>query len=180
MLQARIETRGRAIWFLVCSIFAAGCAGPTLNPAKLRCEYRDNPLAIDAAAPRLSWILTSSINGQTQTGYQILVASDPDKLLQDSGDLWDSGKVVSSASIQIPYAGKPLQSGQQCFWKVRIWDKDGKPSDWTAVSQWTMGVLNPQDWQATWIGRGSWPVPRARSCELPPSATRAARWRERR
>jgi hypothetical protein len=124
----------------------------------LRCEYRENPLGIDATSPRLSWILASNINGQTQTGYQILVASDPQKLAMNAGDLWDTGQVASANSIQIPYGGKPLQTGQQCFWKVRVWDTDGKPSDWTAVSQWTMGVLNPQDWQATWIGRGDEPT----------------------
>jgi len=88
----------------------------------LRCEYLVNPLGIDAAKPRLSWIMTSSRRGEKQTAYQILVASSPKLLANDKGDLWDSGKVASDESAQIVYAGAPLVSRQSCFWKVRVWD----------------------------------------------------------
>ena len=136
----------------------AGCAGPALAPDRLRCEYRDNPLAIDSTSPRLSWILTSTRAADRQTAFQILVATDPQKLAPGEVDLWDSGKIVSDNSIQIPYAGKPVVSRQQCFWKVRVWDMNGKPSPWSAAQSWTMGFLKPDDWQAQWIGRGDEPT----------------------
>src|SRR3954465_8961717 len=65
---------------------------------ELRCEYLNNPLGIDATAPRLSWIITSNQRGEMQTAYQILVASSPKLLSSDKGDLWDSGKVSSDES----------------------------------------------------------------------------------
>ena len=59
----------------------------------LRCDLGENPLGVDLAQPRLSWKLISDQNGQLQTAYQILVASDPEQLANNQGDLWDSGKV---------------------------------------------------------------------------------------
>ena len=71
---------------------------------------------------------------------------------EDTGDLWDTGQVESDDSIQVEYGGKPLASHAECFWKVRVWDKDGKPSDWSPVAKWSMGLLAPDDWKAKWIG----------------------------
>ena len=118
----------------------------------LRCEYCGNPLGIDARTPRLSWQLQSNERGQHQTAYRILVASSPEGLKREKPDLWDSGRLNSDQSIQVHYAGKPLASRQQCYWKVRAWDKDGRASDWSAVATWEMGLLDPADWQdARWI-----------------------------
>jgi hypothetical protein len=61
-----------------------------INVSGLRCESAVNPLGIDAAKPRLSWLLTSSKRGQKQTAYQILAASDENKLQSDQADIWDS------------------------------------------------------------------------------------------
>ena len=119
----------------------------------LRCEYRNNPQGIDETLPRLSWQLDSKERGAQQTAYHILVASTPELLKKNTGDLWDSGKVVSSASIHVVYAGKPLGSRQTCFWKVQAFDQNDKPSAWSAPASWTLGLLLPGDWQARWIGK---------------------------
>ncbi|MDG1356895.1 MAG: family 78 glycoside hydrolase catalytic domain [Akkermansiaceae bacterium] len=118
----------------------------------LQCEYRAEPLGIDARQPRLGWQMNTGERGQNQTAYQVLVASSSSLLDKDKGDLWDSGKVTSDQSIQIVYSGTPLVSGQRCYWKVRVWDQDGKPASWSTPALWTMGLLNPDDWKAEWIG----------------------------
>ncbi len=130
-----------------------------IDVSHLRCEYRDNPLGIDAQKARLAWkiedkIQTPETRNQKQTAYQVLVASSPALLSQDQGDLWDSGKVVTDQSIQVEYAGKQLDSRMICHWKVRVWDKDGKPSAWSAPAGWSMGLLKPDDWQAKWVKAG--------------------------
>jgi hypothetical protein len=79
-----------------------------MTPVKLQCEDRVNPVGMDVINPQLSWILTSDQRGEKQTACQILAASSLDKLKTDTGDLWDSGNVISNASAQIAYAGKPL------------------------------------------------------------------------
>jgi hypothetical protein len=118
---------------------------------KLRCEYLTDPMGIDAGSPRLSWTQSSSQRGEKQTAYQILVASSLKTLGQDKGDLWDTGKVASDEDSQIVYSGSPLTSRQSCYWKVRTWDRDGKPAHWSPVAQWHMGLLTPVDWKAQWI-----------------------------
>ncbi|MGB9625060.1 MAG: alpha-L-rhamnosidase N-terminal domain-containing protein, partial [Phycisphaerae bacterium] len=131
----------------------ATTATADLTPTRLRCEYAVNPLGIDEARPQLSWAVESRHRGQVQTAYQILVAMTQDALQADRGDLWDSGKVSSSQTVGVPYAGKRLQSGMRVHWKVRVWDKDGNASDWSPPAWWEMGLLEPGDWQGSWITR---------------------------
>src|ERR1035437_6542471 len=129
-------------------------AGAACLPTHLRCDYFAGPLGIDSANPRLDWVLEttdSSARGLTQGAYQILVASSRELLAKDQGDLWDSGKVVSDQTHQISYAGKSLKSDQSVWWKVRVWDGVEKVTAWSAPAHWTMGVLNPADWQARWV-----------------------------
>ena len=121
-------------------------------PEYLRCEYLINPLGIDALNPRLSWIVKSEDRGQKQTAYQIIVASREDLLNKEEGDLWDTGKISSDQTCHIIYGGKALSSQIYCYWKVKVWDKDDKPSDYSEPSFWSMGLLNPSDWKASWIG----------------------------
>jgi len=113
----------------------------SVAPISLRCEYAENPLGIDTAAPRLSWQLTAGV----QSAFQILVTCGKELL-------WDSGKVASSQSIHVPYAGRPLRSRARCSWKVRVWDNRDVPSDWSAPAHFEMALLDPNDWQANWIG----------------------------
>ncbi len=130
----------------------ASMEGMTID--RLRCEYRDQPLGIDHQNPRLSWELQSDTRGAKQTAYQILVSTTAEGLKNGQGDLWDSGKVTSSQSFSIAYSGKPLTSSLRCFWKVKVWNGDDKPSDWSTPSFWEMGLLNADDWQAEWINDG--------------------------
>ena len=122
-----------------------------IGASALRCEYLVNPPAIDTTEPRLSWQIESNSRGASQSAYQIIVATSAAGLASNKGDLWDTGKVASNQTIQIAYQGKPLASRQRCFWKVRVWDQNGRASTWSSPAQWAMG-LQPADWSAKWIG----------------------------
>ena len=122
-----------------------------LAPAYLRCEYRVNPLGIDVMQPRLSWIVESNERAQRQSAYRVLVAGSAEKLAQNQGDLWDSGKVVGRETNQIAYDGQVLKSQMPCHWKVMVWDADDRPSAWSTPALWTMGLLEPDQWQAAWV-----------------------------
>lgn len=127
---------------------------PSLKVVSLSCEDGVNPLGIDVARPRLSWTLQATkvgARGLRQSAYQILVATSPDKLRGQDGDLWNSGKVDSDRSIQVEYAGKALASRTRCWWKVRAWDQSGKPSSWSEPAAWSMGLLHASDWEGHWI-----------------------------
>lgn len=136
------------ISLIFCLCFTVNAAAPD----KLRCEYHEDPLGIDITQPRLSWLPQSDARSWKQSAYQILCASNEASLAEDRGDLWDSGKVGSDDANHIEYIGKPLASGQQVFWKVRVWDQNDQPSPWSQTAIWSMGLLNETDWQAQWIG----------------------------
>jgi alpha-L-rhamnosidase len=126
-----------------------------LHPQNLRCEYLANPLGIDILKPRLSWFSTSNQRNQKQTAYRILAASSLKKLSTDEGDLWDTKKVLSDESINIVYSGKKLNSGDVCYWKVKLWDANDNESDWSEPASWSMGLLDKTDWKGFWIGLDS-------------------------
>ncbi|MNX10121.1 Bacterial alpha-L-rhamnosidase [compost metagenome] len=117
----------------------------------LKCEMLVNPLGIDVTQPRLSWEILSSKRNVTQKAYQVLVASTDEKLAQNEGDLWNSGKVNNEESIHIKYNGQALNSRMRCYWKVKTWTTAGE-SEWSDTNSWTMGLLNYKDWPKGWIG----------------------------
>ncbi|MFO7922730.1 MAG: family 78 glycoside hydrolase catalytic domain [Bacteroidales bacterium] len=140
----------------------------SLTPAKLVCENLHNPMVVDIPEPRLSWIntCTGNIRGQVQTAYEIMVAGSLENLQSGNAGLWKSGKVISNESVNIPYGGKPLVSMQDCWWRVRVWDGEGKVSDWSEAAFWSMGLLDQQEWVAQWIGapwQDETPLPRPSS-----------------
>jgi len=146
--------------FLACaSVSARGKKRYSVTVGNLKCEYRINPLGIDVFPPRLSWQLSSELRGQKQTAYQVLVASSPDQLEEGKADLWDSGRVKSDQSIHVAYAGEPMKSRLRCYWKARVWDRDGIASDWSEPAEWAMGLLQPEDWKAKWISTDMPPAP---------------------
>lgn len=128
-------------------------ASPTANaPANLQCEAMTDPLGIDILRPRLSWQLQDSRRGARQTAYEARVASSPERL-EAKPDIWDSGRVASDQSVNIPYGGPALQSRRRYYWQVRVWDQDGQPSPYSAAAWWEMGLLSPADWKAKWVSR---------------------------
>lgn len=132
-----------------------GMAADSTSPAavQLRCEYLVDPAGIDVASPRLSWMLDSAGTIRAQKAYHVIVAASRAALDKDRGDLWDSGRVASADSAWIPYAGKRLASGQRVYWKVRVWGDGGQASQWSAPATWSMGLLQPDDWHAKWVGQ---------------------------
>ena len=165
--------------FLVLPLIAIHASGV----GELRCEFRVNPLAIDAAKPGLSWKISSDSDERAvkQTAYQILVASSPEILEKDQGDLWDSGRATTDQSVHIDYQGNPLASGMLCHWKVKAWTTDDSGeeqiTDWSAPAFWRMGTLEAADWHGKWIGHDDANLNIApwlrKSFDLPAAPTRA-------
>ena len=122
---------------------------------RMRIEYLDNPLGIDTSAPRFSWEIADTRRGVNQLAYRILVASDPSLLSRDKTDLWDSGKIESAETLNIDYAGKPLESGKMCYWKVKVWTVSQNVSQvesmWSQTAYFSIGLLHDHDWKARWI-----------------------------
>ncbi len=142
-------------------VLSANLVFGQIEPYDLSVEYLNNPVGIDTPSPRLSWKSKTSdpkkFQNVVQRAYRVLVASSADVLKQDLGDLWDTGMVESSQSLNVVYAGAPLDTSQRCFWKVCVWYANGKTGDdlnvgtWSPAASWIMGVMKPEDWKAKWI-----------------------------
>jgi alpha-L-rhamnosidase len=149
--------------FLLTLVLNAG-----LIPGNLVCENLHNPMVVDIPVPRLSWINSpaENVRGQVQTAWEIRVAGTREKLQAGNADLWNSGKVISNESVNITYGGKPLSSRQDCWWQVRVWDREDSVSEWSEPAFWSMGILDSSQWIAQWIG-APWqddsPLPRPTS-----------------
>ena len=139
--------------FLLCLPCLAFQQNIMAQPAlvNLRCEMLKDPLGIDITEPRLSWQINSSQRNVQQTGYHIIVSSSREKIQRNEGDIWNSGKIDSNVSVQVPYAGKALTGGMTCFWKVKIYTNKGE-SAWSEPAYWSIGLLSNSDWKAKWIG----------------------------
>jgi alpha-L-rhamnosidase len=134
-------------------VAAAKSSSALAAPVALACEHNASLLAVAAPSPRLSWLLAQTSAGRRgvrQSAYRILVSSSPAALLADRGDLWDTGKVPSAQTIEIPYRGLALHPRTPYYWKVRVWDAQDRPSPWSAPAAWRTAPA-PSDWKARWI-----------------------------
>ncbi len=141
-----------------CLAISTLSASAALTPIDLRCDGLRDPIAA-SSTPKFSWRLESDKRGAKQTAWQILVASSPEILAEHRGDLWDSGKQPSTREPYATYAGAPLSPGTRYYGKVRCWDADDKPSDWSIRSVFETAPMKPADWLgAKWIDDGK-PLP---------------------
>ena len=134
-----------AVPLAISTVAPADPAGGSVTPSTLRVNTQSNPIGLGDATPNLSWRLS----GGRQSAYEIRVASSEAQLANP--DLWDSGKVSSSDTSNIVYAGAALSSRQAVVWDVRAWDGSGAAGDWSAPATWEMGLLANGDWSGKWI-----------------------------
>lgn len=137
----------------------AAAAEPPPAPVALTVEHDARPLDVDRERPRLAWQSPAEHRGAAQTAYEVEVATGAATLAAGEADAWDSGRVPSSRSIEVPYAGAGLRSGTPYWWRVRTWDEYGRRSGWSDPARFETGFLDQADWSGSWIGRGGpWPI----------------------
>jgi len=124
----------------------------------MRTEGVSQPMGIEEAAPRFSWRYEASPQaprGFRQSLCRIQVALSREKLSQGQADMWDSGKQAGSDTLNILYAGKPLQSASRYFWQVTGLDAAGKSYS-AQPHYFETGLLKAEDWSgAEWSGARS-------------------------
>ena len=131
-----------------------------LRATELKVNNLDTPLGIDTT-PLFGWTNKSTTTGRLQTAYQIIVASTAELAAAHTADVWDTGKVESADSFDIPYAGQALTSCTDYYWSVCLWDENGTATDWTPVARFGTGMLEQSQWIAKWIGGQQQPQGRA-------------------
>jgi alpha-L-rhamnosidase len=125
---------------------------PTRGPVELRVDDLKTPLGIDDPAPRFSWQLRDSARGALQTAYEVMVASTAAALNQGKADIWTSGHIDSSQSMNVTYKGPAQTPSKRYYWRVKTWDATGKPYPQSEISWWETGLLDHDPWHADWIG----------------------------
>jgi alpha-L-rhamnosidase len=132
--------------------FLCCCCDKTKNVAveNLRCEYLENPVGIDVAKPRFSWIIvTHGVRGVRQDTYRIIVSDNLSELRKKSGNCWDSGPTQSGNTVNIAYEGTALASDQTYYWRVCSYIA-GREC-WSKTAEFHTGMFNPAEWKAKWI-----------------------------
>ena len=133
---------------LICT--SAAHAATDLQLKSLTIERQTQPLAVDTASPRFAWVTTNALRRTTPQAYRIEVAHSMAALAADRPDVWDSGRVASTASFDIAYAGPPLTPSSRYYWKVIAHTSAGDAS----ATSWFETAPSSQEWShATWIGK---------------------------
>jgi len=115
-------------------------------------QNKINPLGVSLQQIHFSWELGATENNQYQTAYQLVVASTGEKLNAGMYDVYNSSLIKSNQTVLVDYAGKPLKPAQTYYWRVKVWDKNNKPSVWCHTQQFTTGLFSTTDWSnAKWI-----------------------------
>lgn len=149
----------RCLKTLSAALLLAPLAACALAPSGLKTEFLENPIGIDTAKPRFSWIVEDSTPGARQTAYQLQAASNPENFGKGIPDLWDSGRVESGKSHLVEYTGRPLASRQRVWWRVRVWPAlsgaEGghvrQEPTWSVPAHFEIGLLQAADWSGRWI-----------------------------
>ncbi|MFC4589260.1 glycoside hydrolase family 78 protein [Sphaerisporangium corydalis] len=116
-------------------------------------ERRATPIGIEATGPRFGWTLTGGGGAQVQAAYQIVVATTEAAAQAGTGNVWDSGRVVSGRSVDAAYGGAALASATRYYWRVRVWDSQGRTGAWGPVTWFETGLRDPSaEWQAGFVG----------------------------
>jgi alpha-L-rhamnosidase len=143
-----------ALLLLLCPGPRALAADCSVRPVALACGYETEPIDVEAARPPLGWRLEATRPGDRslgQSAFRIQAATDRRACAAGRADLWDSGRTAGSGSIGIPYAGRALRSGEQAFWRVRVWDCNGLASAWSEPASFEAALLHSSDWKGCWI-----------------------------
>lgn len=96
---------------------------------------------IISSDPFFSWVMNDNEQGAYQAAYQILVASSARKLKHGSGDLWNSGQVMSDRQLGIKYGGKALEANKVYYWEVKIWDNKQRSSGFSKPSSFLTDTI---------------------------------------
>lgn len=123
----------------------------TITVGETKCEGRINPSGV-SKTPSFNWITESKERDQLQTAYQIIITDKLTLAMKKKGTTWNSGKVVSEQSLHVTYSGDLLEPGKQYYWRVKVWNQEGK-SAWSKINKFITALFDSSDWHgAKWIG----------------------------
>jgi len=140
-----------SIIYFALSFFILGCySSEPVQPVDLTVEYLTNPLGVDVEQPRFSWKIFSEERDVKQVAYQVIVGESVKETENETGFVWDSGKIPDDETVNVEFGGNPLQSNTKYFWRVHVW-LDDETSVWSEPAFFHTGILDENEWTARWI-----------------------------
>ena len=136
---------------LLCSAgMSSFAAGKFFKPENLKVgEFFENPVGMSLENLKFSWRLPEDSDAKKQTAYRLVVADSEWELA--TSPLWDSGKTASGESVWVSAQIPAPKSRQRLYWKVKVWDENGRESQWSNPAFFEAGLLKKSDWAAQWI-----------------------------
>jgi len=118
-------------------------ASSSFELSQLRTNGLDAPKGIDPQKNAVaSWFLNSAGSDCYQQAFNV-------RLQKNNVIIWDSGRVESDNSTNVTLDVK-LEPNTDYIWYVRVWDNNGKASQWHSAAFST--GLDKDGWNAKWIG----------------------------
>lgn len=136
------------ITFAILANLCIANAGNTIEPSV---EFMKNPVGTEISAPRFSWKNNAPGHNLRQEYYRIEIAESQKALQKGSPLFWDSGKIRTDKSHLVAYTGPELNPADTYWWKVTVWNSDGRKHS-SKPASFTTARNDPQHWQAKWIG----------------------------
>ncbi len=123
-------------------------SGASFAQTELQTEHLTQPLGIDAPHPRLSWRLNDPTKGATQTAYALVLGSDSGAVAAGRGN-WQTGRHEGNTQ-RTTYNGPALPPFTRYYWRVTVWDKNGRPAK-GPVAFFETSLMDQNNWQGNWI-----------------------------
>lgn len=137
VILPRILILAGALALLSFGFGLSASAGAAEVPTGLSCDLLEHPeeTVITTAVPRFGWVYNPSFPDDGQTRYRIIVASSKVLTQRGIGDMWDSGVVNSSDSINVPYHGRQLLGNHDYYWRVQTADSRGRMGSFSDIQE---------------------------------------------
>lgn len=128
-------------------------AGTCMAASRL-CGFRVNRMTQATGVMRtalFAWQIESDKQDVKQTAYRLCVATTPKALEQECREqLWDSERVESDETLQVPYHGRRLPTQKDIYWQVTAWLSTGECIK-SPIQKFITGIKDTE-WKAEWIG----------------------------
>src|SRR5699024_7179710 len=145
--------------FCLLVVFSSmGCSQKaSIQVASVQSNGQSEARGVQVSNLSFNWQMNSTERNQYQSARQIVVAQSLSQL--ENGDyVWNSGKQEGRDNTRVSYGGPALQPAQKYVWKVKVWDKNGIPSEWSSPGTFYTALSDSGGWKdAAWIGYESLP-----------------------
>ena len=149
----RFCRRAAAAAVMVAAVVMSSCGGDDerVKIVGLRCEYAEEPLAIDGNSVRFTWRYESDepVASFRQHKVEVRIATDEASLADEESCVATSGRVRGGQMIVLPTDS--LDAESRYCWQVRGYNALGVETMVSPVAWFSTAKLHGKAWSAKWI-----------------------------